>query len=218
MVKHIVTEAVRRNGVVDIIVLIGIPVVRQLFRAKYQNGFVAVLVILDHRQRRERFAETNAVGQNTAVVFFQFVDNGQSGVLLEMIQHPPNLAVPESGGLIGENVFVDIFQKLIEDVVEHDKVNEIRRVLPVSGGNAFDDKLRHVFQLLLVVPDFLKFGDKVFPVLIAFGFLNRIIRIVAAFAAKIDRRKTVDRHIRRMIDGHKSWHVLIGGVGTELRL
>ena len=61
MIQHIIPQTVARNGVIDVIIFIGVPVVRQLFRAKHQNRLVAVLIIFDNSQRSEGLAQAYAV-------------------------------------------------------------------------------------------------------------------------------------------------------------
>lgn len=114
VVKHIVAESIGSNRVVDIVVLIGVPVVRQLLGAKHQNGFVAVFVVFYNRKRCKSFAKTNAVCKNTAVVFFEFVYNGESGILLEVVEHPPNLTFLEAGCLVWQNILGHIFQNSLK--------------------------------------------------------------------------------------------------------
>ena len=104
MVKHIVAESIGSNRVVDIVVLIGVPVVRQLLGAKHQDGFVAVFVVFYNRKRSEGFTETNAVCKNTAVVFFQLIDNSKGSIALEIIEHSPDFALLEAGCFVGKNI------------------------------------------------------------------------------------------------------------------
>ena len=92
----------------------------------------------------EHDVQADAVRQNAAVVFFQFADDGQNGIALEAIQHPPDFALLETAGLIWKHVFGDVLQELVEYVVERVKVNEIRRVFLISCGNALDDDIGNI--------------------------------------------------------------------------
>ena len=85
MEKHIVVQAVCRNRIVDIIVFEGVPVLGQPLGTEHKHGFIAVFIILDDRQRCERFTKANAVCQNTAVELFKFIDDGQHGIALEVV-------------------------------------------------------------------------------------------------------------------------------------
>ena len=86
MIEHIVSQAILGNWVVDIIPFVGVPVLGQFLWAQDQDGFVAVFVVFDNRQGGEGLAQADAVRQNTAVVFFQFIDDGKDGILLEIIE------------------------------------------------------------------------------------------------------------------------------------
>ena len=92
MIENIIAQPIRCNRIVDIVALVCIPVFREFFGTKNKNGFIAVLIILNHRKRSKRLAETNAVCQNTAVEFFEFADDGKNRVTLEVIKHSPDFA------------------------------------------------------------------------------------------------------------------------------
>ena len=117
VIQHIVAEPIFRNRIVDIVAFVGVPVLGQLFGTQHQHGFVSVLVVLDHRKRGKCFAETHAVRQNAAVVFFQLVDDRKHRITLKVVQHPPNLAFLETVCLIRQFIFGDVVQKLVEDIV-----------------------------------------------------------------------------------------------------
>ena len=117
MKQHIIIQSVGGNGIVDIVVLIGVPVLRQLFGAEDKYGFVSVLVILDDGKSGKGLAQTYAVCQDTTVILFQFVDNGKDGVPLKIIEHTPDFALLESGCLIGQNILGNIVQKFAENMV-----------------------------------------------------------------------------------------------------
>ena len=190
VVKHIVAESVGSNRVVDIVVLIGVPVIRQLFRAEHQNGFVAVFVVFYNRKRCKSFAKTNAVCKNTAVVFFEFIDNGESGILLEVVEHPPNLAFLEAGCLVWQNILGHIFQKLAENIVESHKVDKVGRVLIIGSCDAVDHLIGDDLKYLAVVPDFIEVSKQSAGkglVLYDCG-----ADYIAFFATKFNRSKVVD--------------------------
>ena len=67
------------------------PVVAQLLRTKHEHHAIAKLIILDNRQRGKGFTKTYAVGEDTAVEFFELVDDGKCGVPLEVVQLVPYL-------------------------------------------------------------------------------------------------------------------------------
>lgn len=70
-------------------------------------------------------------------------------------------------------------------------------------------------QFLFVVPKLFKELDKVIGVFIALRFLNRIVGIVAAFTAKINRSKAIDGHIGAVIRRHKAHHLFVRDIGLE---
>ena len=77
MEKNIIPQTVSGNGVVYIIILIGIPVVGQLFGAENQNILVPILIILDNCQGSKGLTETNTVCQDAAVELFQLINDCQ---------------------------------------------------------------------------------------------------------------------------------------------
>ena len=96
-------------------------------------------VVLYDSQGGEGFAKTNAVRKNTAVEFFQLVDNGQGGIFLEVIEHVPDFAVLKAGCLIGENILGNVLQEFVEDIIQGDKVDEVWRIFVVGSGNAVNN-------------------------------------------------------------------------------
>ena len=86
VIKHIVVQTVFGDRIVQVVSLERVPVVGKLLRAEHEDVFVALLVILDDAQRGEGLAEANAVRQDTAVVRFELVDDGQDRILLEIVE------------------------------------------------------------------------------------------------------------------------------------
>ena len=92
MIEHIIAQAVCGNGIVDIVALVCIPVLRELFGAENKHGFVAVLVILDDGKRSEGFTKTYAICQNATVEFLKLTDDSKNSIPLEVIEHSPDFA------------------------------------------------------------------------------------------------------------------------------
>ena len=92
MIENIVSQPVCCNGIVDIVALICIPVLRELFGAENKHRFVAVLVILDDGKRSEGFTKTYAICQNAAVEFLKLADDSKNSIPLEVIEHSPDFA------------------------------------------------------------------------------------------------------------------------------
>ena len=158
MVKNIVTESVSGNGVIDIVIFIGVPVVCQLLGAEHKNGLVAVFVVFNNCKCGKGFTKTNAVRKDAAVIFFKFIYDGKGSVLLEVIEHPPNLAFLEASRFVGQNIFGHILQKLIEDVIERHEVDEIRRILVIRGGDAVNNLVSNDLKHLAVIPYLIEVG------------------------------------------------------------
>ena len=215
MVEDIIAQAILGQRIVAIVLLVGVPVFRQLFGAEHQDRFVAVLVILDHSQCCKSFAEANAVSQNATVVFFQFVDDGEGRIFLEVVQHIPDFAVLKAGGFVGQDILGNIVQKFTENVVQREKVDELRGVFPVGGGDAFEDLIGHILQAGIVAPQFVK-QSKILPAV--FGCLgagDEVIDIVAALTAEVYGGKAADGHVGAFIHRDKAGHLLRRCVGLE---
>ena len=108
MIENIIAQTVRCNRIIDVIILVCVPVVSQFFGAKHQHRLISVFIIFDNRQGGECFTKTNTVCQYTTVIFFEFVDDGERRIFLEVKQHTPDFAVLEAGCLIGQYIFRDI--------------------------------------------------------------------------------------------------------------
>ena len=126
MIEHIIAQTVCGNGIIDIVALICIPVLRELFGAENKHGFVAVLIILNHRKRSECLAETDAVCQNTAVEFFEFADDGKNRVTLEVIKHSPDFAFLKARCFVRQFVLRNVIKELFENVIECNKIDILR--------------------------------------------------------------------------------------------
>ena len=126
MAQHVVIKTIFGKNISLKVAVVIQPVVCQLLGAKHQNRFVAQLVVLDHRQGRERFAKAHTVSQNAAAISLQLVDDAGRCVLLVIEKLVPNQRVLIASPVIWQNVFIDVFKELIEDVVEHQEVNMLR--------------------------------------------------------------------------------------------
>ena len=59
----------------------------------------------------------------------------------------------ETRGFVGQHIFADVLQELIEDVVERDEIDEVRRILPIDILDILDDGFRHIAEVLFVQPE-----------------------------------------------------------------
>ena len=157
MEEHIVAQPVICNGIVNIVTLISIPILTKFFGTKHQNRLVSVFIIFYNRKSGEGFAQANTVCQNAAIVFFQFINDCQSCIFLEIVQQSPNLAVLETCGFIWQHIFADVFQKFAEYVIQHKEIYKVRSIFVISGGNAFYYKIGNVLQFAVIVPNRFKY-------------------------------------------------------------
>ena len=220
MEQHVVAQAVAGDGVVGVVVLIGVPVPCQLFGAEDQHGLIAVFIVLDHRECRERLAKAHAVSQDAAVVFFQLVDDGKYSVPLEVIQQAPDFALLEARRLIGKNILRNVLQEFVENVIQRNEIDQLRRVFGIGSRNVFDYRLRHILEFFPIPPK----GLEQLHVLRGeggFKAVDHVIAVVAPLTSDIDRSEPVQRHVSdligRRVHSHKPAHVFASSVGLEVR-
>ena len=217
MVEYVIAQAIPGDGIVDIVGLIGHPVVAEFFGAKDQNPQVAVFVVFDDGQGGEGFAKTDTVRQDTAVILFQLADNGDHGVFLEGVQFVPDLAFLEAVGLAGQIVFIDLFQKAAENIVKREKVEKFGAVLLVGGGDALQNFVCDVFQVALVIPQLVE----QFQVSFTFWCIHAVDHAehtAATVTAQVLAGKAIHwciRHRRIRIYSQKACHSLHGLIGLE---
>lgn len=218
MKQHVVAQTVGSDGIVEVITLESIPVVGELFRAEHEHGLVSIFVVLYDGERGKSFAEPDAVGENATVELLELIDDREDGVALKIVEHRPNLAVFETGRLVGQNVFGNVVEKFVEDVVERHKINQGGRIFGADGREIFDDGFGDVFEILIVIPQRVERSEEN----IGRGRLDsidEIIHVIAALAAEIDAGKTVQRRVGNSIgfglDEGKADHKFVGDVGFE---
>ena len=148
MEKHVIAKTVFFQRIVLIVALIRIPVIIQLLRAEHQHRLVPVLVVFNDGQSCECLTKTYAISENTSVVCFQFVNDGKGSIFLEVIELVPDLRRLKACGLIWKHIFTYVIQKLPEDIVERDKIDEVRRILTIHVLNIFYDGLCHICKIL----------------------------------------------------------------------
>ena len=212
MIKHIVPESVGSNGVIDIVILISIPVICQFLGAKHKNGLVSVFVVFDNGKCGKGFTKTDAIRKDTAVVFFEFIDDGKGSVLLEIVEHPPNLTFLEAGRFVGQNIFGHIFQKLIEDVIERHEVDEIGRVLVVCGGDTVNYLIGNDLKHFAVIPYLIEVGKQSAGKGLIFHDCGA--DYIAFFAAQFNRSEVIDRRIAYTVN----YDLSLNGFVADIRL
>ena len=202
MKKYVVVQAICRNRVVDIIILIGVPVLGKLFRAEHQHGLVAALIVLDHRKGCEGFSESHAISQDTAVVSLKLIDDRKHRVALKVIEQAPDFTLLKSGRLVRQHVLGNIVQKFMKHVVERHKIDELRRILLIDGADSLNDRLGHILHSAPIVPKRLKVPDNRLG---DFGLLSHFLfdakdilnKTVPALCSQIDGGKFLKRGINR---------------------
>ena len=202
MKEYVVVQAIRCNRVVDIIVLIGVPVLRELFRAEHQHGFIAALIVLDHRESREGFPESHTVCQNAAVISLKLIDDGKHRIALKVIEQAPDFALFKSGCLVRQHILGDIVQKFMKHVVERHKIDELRRILLIDGTDSLNDRLGHILHSAPVIPKRLKVPDSRLGNLcllsrFLFDAEDILNKTVSALCPQIDGGKFLKRGINR---------------------
>ena len=221
MAQHVVVEPVAGKDIGLEVAVVIQPVVRQLLGTEHQHGAVAQLVILDHGQGREGFPQTDAVRQDAAAVRFELVDNPSGRILLKVEELVPNQGVLITRSVIGQHVFIDVIQERIEDVVEHQKIDALGRILLVHRRNVVANLGGHVLQLGRVAPDLVeqaeigcRKGWLVHPV-------DQIGDGVALLIAQINGSEAVQRYIGRVraagLNAGKLLHRSLAAIGFEGR-
>ena len=104
MIENIIAKTICNQRIVHQVSPKGHPVFREFLRAKDKNIIVTSFVIPYNSQSCERLSEADAVSEDAAVVLFQFIDNTESRILLEIIKFVPDHTVPEASRLIGKNI------------------------------------------------------------------------------------------------------------------
>ena len=219
MAKDVVVEPVAGEDVGLEVAVVVEPVVGQLLGAKYQHGFVPQLVVLDHGQRSEGLAEADAVGQDATAVGFQLVDDAGGRILLVVEELVPDQGVLVARAVVGQNVLVDVAEKLVKDVVEHQEVDALGRVLLIDRGDVLANLRRHVLQLFGVVPDLVEqteVGSR------EGGFVHLVDEVghrIALLVAEIDSGEAVQGHVRRVdaasLHAGELLHGRFGAVAAE---
>ena len=138
VVKNVVMEAVSGKQVAPIIQGINAPVFPQFLRSQHQNPVITQLIVFDDCQSRKGLTEAHAVRQNAAAELLNFFNDADGAVFLELIELVPDLRFLDTCTGFHDMIFRQLVQILIEDMIEGNKVNELRRVLfnkaPVPGA------------------------------------------------------------------------------------
>ena len=129
VVQDVVVEAVGREEVAAVVRLVERPVVAQALGTQHEHAIVAQLVVLDDRERLERLSEADAVGDDAAAEAVQLVDRADDAVALELVELLPDHRVADAGRRLDDALFVELVATVLEEVVEHQVIDERRCVL-----------------------------------------------------------------------------------------
>lgn len=217
--EHVVVEAILGEKIGLEVAVVVQPVVGELLRAEHQDGFVAQLVVLDDRQRGEGFAQAHAVGQDATTVGLKLVDQAGSRVALEVEQLLPDQAVLVTGAVVGQYIFVHVFQELTEDVVEHQEGDPLRCILLVDRRYVVAEPRGYILKLLRVAPDLLEQTEEHASVGRLIETRDDVRERVAFLVTKVDSGKPLNRHkdgvTRRCARTYKGLHRSLATVGAE---
>jgi len=78
------------------------------------------------------FAESDAVSQNAAIVGFELVDNTGCCISLEIEKLFPDQRFLITCKVVRQNIFINTFKELAENVVEHQKIDALWRVILID--------------------------------------------------------------------------------------
>ena len=158
VVQHIEGEAIVRERVA---IVVGAgperPVLAQSLGAQHEHAAVALLVVLDHRERLVGLSEADAVRDDAALVLLELADGANYRIPLEVVE-----LVPDDGLLEletrADGVVLAVLHEVAEEVVEREGVHELGRVLAVQGSSLVDDLGGNVLDELRVAPDAVEHG------------------------------------------------------------
>ena len=220
MEKNVITQTVCHQRIVLVVGLEGTPVVVEFLGTKHKHGLVAVFVIFDDWKCSEGFAETYGIGKDAAIILFEFIDDGKCSILLEIVKLVPNDAVLESRSLIGQNVFADVFKKLVENIVERDKVDEFGSILVIDRFDILQYLCCYILELIGVLPLFVK-NLQVFLGERWWHDINHRINRIASLTAQFCCCKLIERHVCAwllILDMQESSHFFLRSIGLKLNL
>ena len=198
--EDVVVETILGEEVGDEVAVVVQPVVREFFRAEDEDGFITQLVVFDDGEGGEGFAEAHAVGEDAAIVGFQLVDDAGGGIALEVEQLLPNQCFEVARAVVGQHVFVQVFQELVEDVVEHQKVDALGRIFLVARCNVLAYQAGYVFELVGVGPNLIEQTQEHASVSGLVKLVDDVGYRIAVLVAQIDGCEAMQRHVNRI--GH----------------
>ena len=156
MRKHMVAEAVFREGAEDVTRTVDRPVAAEFFRAEDENLLVTKLEVFDDGEGGVSFAQADTVCEDAAVVAFDLVDGGTCPIALEGVERLPDLSIWKSDTpkvIVDFKAFVDVAAEEFEEGLV---VNKLRRLVAVNLEQVIEDCLFHVGDARGIVPEFVE--------------------------------------------------------------
>ena len=126
MIQHIITERIITENISFVILLIQSPVVPEPLGADHQHFVVDQLIIFDDRQSFKSFSQTDTISNDTAIVFFQFLNCTQHAIFLEFVKFLPDQMFFNAGLGLNDFFFVQLADRVSKNVVQNQVVYEIR--------------------------------------------------------------------------------------------
>ena len=153
MIKHVIIEAVASQQIALVVDGIERPVITQFFGAEHQHPVITQFVILDDGKSLKRLAQPHTIRNDAAVVALKFVDGTEHSIALEFIELVPDQGVFEAGLAADDFFFVYVLQEILEDVVEGEEVNELRRLILEQVFQVRQQQLLGVLNGCRIAPD-----------------------------------------------------------------
>ena len=195
VVEDIVVETVFGKDICFEVGVVIEPVFRKLLGAENQYRFIAEFIVFDDSQCRKCFSQPHTIRQNTAVVRLQFVDDTCGGIFLKIVEFLPDQCIFKTGQVVGEYIFVDIFKKFIENIIEHQKIDTLRSVLFIDCRDVFYKAVCYIFKLFVVIPNLFKKTQIGFCHLRFIDAIDKVGDGISFLITEIDSGKSVERCI-----------------------
>ena len=197
MVQDIVIEAVCGQNVPAVVLRVDAPVLMELLGSQHQHAVVSQLIVLDNRQRREGLAQADTIGNDAAIILFNFINGTHDTIFLELVEFVPDYSVLDAGtGL--ENIVLCQFPKvLVKHMIESDKINEFRGIFFVKPLDLLQYTCLHIFHGSAVIPELIKQFEEVL------GEFTAIHAHIAVHTVRVGQTKAICSKVYRSIDTHR---------------
>ena len=136
---------------------------------------------------------------------------------MEVVEFAPDYTRLEAGGFVRQNVLRNIFKKLVENIVERNEIDKLRRIFLVGVGDVVEHLLGNDLQFFAIVPHLI---EKIQVELRhrSICTLNELIGIITSFTPEVNSCKSCDGHIIDIIDVDEAHHIFIGAVRLKTSL